>query len=138
MNVKQARSIYLGTNKIYKVYFGNIKIYDAFKKFGGYLSTAGKYSVEAINRSATLVFLGKPNKTYKIKRKASTRFRGGVYNSDTLPAGANVSNFVSNDTGSELLITTTTNNYYVVVYYWTSSMIETENEMYNDLRIEEV
>ena len=138
MNVKQAKAIFLGNNKIYKVYSGNNKVYDARHIIGGWISTNGVFQSEATTSSQTMVFIGKPNTTYKITKTQSSRNRAGLYNSYDIPFNTRLSNYVGNDSGTSLQITTTSEMYYIALMFWRSADTKTAQEIFNSIKIEEV
>lgn len=123
MNVKQAKAIRKGTTEIKKVYAGANLIYEkqsgpTLTEIECYLNSNRVYK-ESYGNSITYVYEGDFNKTYKITKMLSARFRcaidSGISNTNRAITG-----YVANDSGTEITISTDATRKYVYIFGWSN------------------
>ena len=142
MNVKQAKAIYKGTTEIKKVYAGSNLIYE--KSSGPTLTElecylkSGRVVKEDYGNSITYVYEGDFNKTYKVTKILSSRFRCAIDN-QVSDVSRGVRNYIDNSAGTEITISTDATSKYVYIFGWSNNDTEiTADQIKSSITVEEV
>lgn len=140
MNVKQAKAIYKGTTEIKKVYAGANLIYSSspqLTEIECYINNGRVYK-EDYGNSITYVYEGDFNKTYKITKMLSARFRCAI-DSQISDTNRTITGFTKNDSGTEITISTDATRKYVYIFGWSNRDTGiTADQIKNSIEIEEV
>jgi hypothetical protein len=137
-----ADKVYLGNTEVDKVYQGTNLIYE--KQSGTTLTeiecylNSNKVIKESYGNSITYVYEGEFNKTYKVKKMLSARFRCAI-DSQISDTSRKIIGYVANDSGTEITISTDATRKYVYIFGWSNNDTEiTADQIKSSITVEEV